>query len=349
MSISIYKVEKISILVIRVLFSRFESFPEDALGNRNAPFHEAFLNAFSNKLKKKGADISFFISLSSWLQGLNTTLGQTFFEKTAHILSDGDKREFTSKKLGNLNITSTQKSNVNEIITQLSTSLKEPDLQAENAVLYKTEQSNWESALDFSADVFIEDDDEVIAIELKSVRPNSGEMRGEKQKILEGKCALYHKYQNKKVSFFLGFPFDPTSHSLTGYDKDRFMNSIINLRKFFEDQEILLASELWDYLSGSKNTMEKLLQIINNISTIEFMDKYSYLNNPNNIYSSKYCDYLKEWNLFSQLELIKKDSEIKKMIKSDKRLMKVYNQQIFQDGKYNMDRYNNLIKALEWS
>lgn len=73
------KVEKLSLLIIDVLYKRFESFPEDSTENRNAPFHEAFLRAFSDKLDRKVSDIPFFISLSSWLHGLNTTLGQSFF------------------------------------------------------------------------------------------------------------------------------------------------------------------------------------------------------------------------------------------------------------------------------
>ncbi|MDB5227805.1 MAG: Type site-specific deoxyribonuclease [Bacteroidota bacterium] len=88
--------EKISIEVIKVLVTRFESFPEDASGNRNAPFHAAFLNAFADKLDGKVPDTPFFISMSSWLHGLNTTLGQVFFEKVAHHLSNGEKREYTS-------------------------------------------------------------------------------------------------------------------------------------------------------------------------------------------------------------------------------------------------------------
>ena len=347
MEIPAQKIEKLSMLVIQVLFSRFEKFPEDALENRNAPFHEAFLNAFSDKFKDQGTNIPFFISSSSWLHGLNTTLGQSFFERAAHILSDGEKKEFTSRKLGNLKVTSIQSSNVNKIITSLDTFQNSPDMQKENDILYKEDDSDFESAPDFSADVFIEDDKEITAIELKSVRPNSGEMRGEKQKILKGKCALYHEYPNKKINFFIGFPFDPTSSSPTGYNKERFMDSVINLKKFFEDKEILLASELWDYLSGSKNTMETLLQIINNIAKPDFLDKYKYLNDINNMHDTKYCDYLKEWNLFSQLELVQKDNEIKKMIQGNQRLTRIYNQQIFQDGKYNMNRYNHLIQVLK--
>lgn len=44
------KKEKIAIEVIKTLITRFEIFPIDASNNRNAPFHEAFLNAFADKL-----------------------------------------------------------------------------------------------------------------------------------------------------------------------------------------------------------------------------------------------------------------------------------------------------------
>ena len=78
--------EKISIEVIKTLMARFETFPEDASKNRNAPLHESFLKAFSDKIEGKVTDTPFLISLSSWLHGLNTTLGQSFFENVAHHL-----------------------------------------------------------------------------------------------------------------------------------------------------------------------------------------------------------------------------------------------------------------------
>jgi hypothetical protein len=37
---------------------------------------------------------------------------------------------------------------------------------------------------------------------------------------------------------------------------------LIEFRKFFAQDEVLIASEFWDYLSGSDNTMEEILDII---------------------------------------------------------------------------------------
>ena len=90
--------QEIAKIIIRVLKSRFDSFPEDYNQSRNAPFHKAFLQAFSEKIDAAGTNIDAVISMSSWMHGLNTTLGQTFFEGVAHILCDGDKRGFNGSE-----------------------------------------------------------------------------------------------------------------------------------------------------------------------------------------------------------------------------------------------------------
>lgn len=347
MALSIVVKEKIAIEVIKTLVTRFDNFPEDASNNRNAPFHEAFLSAFMDKLEENVSDIPFFISLSSWMHGLNTTLGQTFFENIAHHLSHGAKREYTSKRLGNLPITQTQRDHISQIIADLSTSTNVPDLDAENQLIFVDYETATINAMDFSADVFIEDTDSITAIELKSVKPNSGEMKGEKQKILEGKAALYRNFPNKQIDFYIGFPFDPTvitdNEDITSYDRTRFLGQIINMNKYFASGETLIASELWDKLSGEQNTMEQILEIINTISTTEFLSKYKYLNENNNRVNQKYKDILTEWYLTSELELIEDNELLKRNIRDNKALIRLYNKTAFNNkGKYNIDRYFEL-------
>ena len=100
--------ELIAIEVIRTLHSQFEKFPDEETVNRNAPFHELFLKTFSEKFKNRIKSIPDFISLASWMHGLNTSLGQSFFEKTSHILSGGVKKPFTTEKNTNLKISKEQ-------------------------------------------------------------------------------------------------------------------------------------------------------------------------------------------------------------------------------------------------
>lgn len=345
MTLSQDKIEKISLQVIQVLYSRFTNFPEDASQNRNAPFHTAFLNAFSDKFADKACDIPFFVSLSGWLHGLSTTIGQNFFENTAYILSDGEKREYTSGKLGNLKITRKQRENISKIIADLSTKAAKPNLTDEDNLIFIHDESEFINAMDFSADVFIDDGKNIIAIELKTVKPNSGGSQGEKQKILEGKAALFNKFPNHQIFFFLGFPFDPTNKdSATGFDKERFSKTVINLNKYFAPEEILLAGELWDKLSNEQNTMKQILAIINSIATIEFMNEYNFLNEQQNKIDnpSKYREILFRWNLFSELALFDSGNEIRRETEESKSLFKVFNQLIFKDGKYNQTRFDKL-------
>ncbi|WKZ76130.1 MAG: TdeIII family type II restriction endonuclease [Vicingaceae bacterium] len=344
MALTVKQKEKISIEVIKTLVTRFESFPEDASNNRNAPFHEAFLNAFSDKLNGKVSDTPFFISLSSWLQGLNTTLGQTFFENVAHHLCNGEKREYTSKKLGNLQITQTQKDNVTNIITDLSNTTAIPNLANENNSIFQQYNTALVSAIDFSADVFIEDANSITAIELKSVKPNSGEMRGEKQKILEGKSALYRQFPGKQIHFYIGFPFDPTvnptTEAITSFNKPRFLGSIINMTKYFAPNETLVASELWDFLSGQQNTMEEILGIINSISTTSFLNKFQLLCDNSKRLTPEYKAQLIEWYLVSETELIDNNNIISQNIGNDRGLTRTFNKTAFDSkGNYNTDRY----------
>lgn len=152
---------------------------------------------------------------------------------------------------------------IENIIRDLKAGSQIPNLKRENSLILKFDNSDNEiDSLGFTVDTYIENENVITAIELKSVRPNSGEGRGEKQKILYGKSALQMANPDKKVDFFIGFPFDPTSDTPTGYDKERFFDYLIEFKKFFDPNEVLLAGELWDFLSGGENTMDEILNVI---------------------------------------------------------------------------------------
>lgn len=326
MAISIYKKEQIAHSVIKVLHSRFNSFPfEDGL-NRNAPFHVAFMQAFKDNLERRVKNIPDFISLASWMHGLSTSLGESFFENVAHILCDGEKRSFTSKK-----IFSKQVSSISDIMIDLKNSAEVPSVEREDAIIRKNARGKRQIASNFTVDCFYESATEVVAIELKSVRPNSGEMRGEKQKILIGKAVLSEIYPNKNIKYLFGFPFDPTSDSNTGYNKQRFLNYLIEAEKFIAHDDFLIADELWSFLASSNGAMQEILEIINRIASPNFMDKFNVLRDENTSRDEK-RKIMEEWYLFSEIQIM--DNVC--LNKTNDRL---YNQLIFKnDGTYNTNR-----------
>lgn len=338
----IEKKERISYAVIKTLYAKFIDFPEDASNNRNAPFHGAFLQAFTDKFEGKVANIPFFISLSSWFHGLNTTLGQSFFEKVSHILCDGTKREFKG-----LQVSHTQQTVISDIITNLKNNNCPPSLENENSLIYLNNSPQDKVVSNFTADCFFEDSDRIVAIELKTVKPNSGVFKNEKDKFLQAKAGLKNVNPNKEIYFYLAFPFDPLSLTPTGYNKANFMNYSVDFTKFFDSAEVLLAGELWDYLSGDCETMQQLLDIINSIASPNFYEKYEFLNNPHNkiVNLDLYLEYLSDWNLYSEIRLVQNESRILQRISNDKNI-RIFHQQIFRDGMYNIDRVLKLESLL---
>jgi len=338
--------EKISHIVIDTLVGRFMNFPEDASGIRNAPFHKAFLNAFREKLSLQQTNADSLISLSSWLQGLNTTLGQLFFEKVAQEISGGAKRKFNGQK-----ISTRQKTSIAEIITDLKNGTKTPCVSRELEMITNTSGVRDTDAVNFTADVFYEEDDRVVAIELKSVKPNSGEMKGEKMKILEGKAVLKYLYPNKDAYYYIGFPFDPTVDTSVSdecsFDKPRFFSNIVDGSKFFDPDETLIASEFWDFLSRETGTMPEIITIINSIATTEFMSKFDKIQFPSSCTEEEYVSLLDDWYLYSDKNLYLNDQRIREGIMGNRTLTRLYNSPCFNaDGKYNYRRFEALNTLL---
>lgn len=338
------KKEKIALEVIRTLKSRFDNFPENASDNRNAPFHKAFLQAFKLKIENHVTDIPIFVSLASWMHGLNTTLGQSFFECVAQILCDGEKREFND-----LLINSEQQAVINEIITGLKNGTISPNLINENRLLMQNINNFSIRISNFTADVYFEDNEKIVAIELKTVKPNSGIFKNEKEKMLYAKAGLKNKYPEKQVYYYLGFPFDPLNESGCGYDKNRFFNYGIDFKKFIDPTEILLADELWDFLSEEERTMETILEIINSISKPNFIEKFNFTNDYNNFenYSERFTNILKEWFLERELKITENFALLSE-IENPKSIRRFLKQNIFDlKGKYRKDRINILLETIK--
>lgn len=216
-------------------------------------------------------------------------------------------------------------------------------------IFSEAESDDWVDATDFTADVFFEDDAQVVCLELKTVRPNKGVFKVEKEKILQAKAALKNKFPDKEIKFFFGFPFDPTSLTPTGYDKDRFMNNSVDFRKYLAQDDFLLAAELWDYLSGERETMETILKIINSIATVKFLEEFAFLQGRQNFRDDPehYVGLLIRWRLEREVRLVQNDAQVMLAIQGNRTLPRIYNQTIFNDkGNYNENRLLMLLTLI---
>ncbi|MCK9218281.1 MAG: TdeIII family type II restriction endonuclease, partial [Firmicutes bacterium] len=101
--------EEITYSMIEILYKAFEIKTANLETENNNPFKQAFLSNMDYNDENDIRNKSIFFSIIKWLN--DSIAMQKFFEKTAHILSDGEKREYTSQKLGNLNLSTVQKNN----------------------------------------------------------------------------------------------------------------------------------------------------------------------------------------------------------------------------------------------
>ena len=278
------------------------------------------------------------------MHGLNTSIGQSFFERTAQILCDGEKRKFKD-----LTITASQQAVISEIISSLKNKKRKPNLKQENKDIFsRTGKSNI-SIPNFDADVYYEDSKNIVLIEIKTVKPNSGIFKVEKEKILLAKAALKNLHLEKNIYFYLAFPFDPLNDTKSGYDKERFFNYSVDFKKFFDTDEVLLADEFWNFLSNVKETMNDILSIINSISKPDFMSNYNFINQPQNINSNlnHYKKLLTQWYLYRELNTFDNRKTLIQISKKDKKIEKLLNQNLFDtEGKYKLDRINALYQSL---
>ena len=262
---------RISEVIKAISISRVSKFPKIDQQNRNAPFHDIILKTFDKELRNIKITTPHLIAIASWLHGLSTSLGSGY-ESLAHILSGGYKRKFTQEFT--LKVKVSQAANIENIVRELKAGhkVRSPNLVKENEQIFKFKHDENEvNALEFTVDNYLETKNYIEGIELKSVRPNSGEGRGEKQKILYAKAAFKKLNPSKDIKYFIGFPFDPTAKDAISYDKERFFNYLVEFKKFFSPKEVLISSELWDHLSGQSHTMEQIFEIIT--KTIEKINK----------------------------------------------------------------------------
>ena len=79
----------------------------------------------------------------------------------------------------------------------------------------------------------------------------------------------------------------------------------------------------------------------------EFLTSFSYLCKNENRTEPEYKEILRKWHIYSEIELLDRDSILKEKIKDNKRLIRIYNKRIFTiEGNYNYERYQELKDIL---
>lgn len=340
--------ELIALEVIRVLYcSSDRSVNKPPTIYKHAPFHASFMSAVSPNKSGSWLNTPQFTNVNPYK--LAMILEWSFFEKIAHILSNGDRRRFVASEGTGLKITLSQKKIIDEIIRDLEWGSIQPSREEEDTKLARAlPDAAIELIDDFIASIFVETDESVEIVVLKPANFHSWDMQREKADILRTKAALRIKFPSKQLRLYWGFPFDPWCDLPTDANKLSFINKLHEGGRYLAYDEILLAGELWDRLSEDSNTLEQILAIIRLVAVSDFLERYRFLNDPLNVDKDRvvYARLLADWNLDREFRIVENIDDIRRALKEKKIPMRLLNNPIFDStGNYRSERYL-MLKAI---
>lgn len=230
------KKEKIRQVLKSSLRNKFRNYNPETI---NMPFHYRLL----------GKDR---MALFSFIHSLNTTFGTSIYEPVAIALAEeGFKVAVAQAKSHNF-ISEEAHRQIQQIMTGLINAAMDPNKPNEIAQIRKVCRSGQMNKVKLTqVDIRLEGyDDELILIDMKTVKPNTIEFKGFKRTLLEWAAAEMAKNPAVKIKTMIGIPYNP--YEPKPYDRWT-MKGMFDL-----PHEVLVAEELWEFIGG-KGTYQDLL------------------------------------------------------------------------------------------
>ena len=184
------------------------------------------------------------MALFSFIHSLNTTFGTSIFEPIAKELGGIKFASALTQQKPNKKISTQAQSVIQEIIDNLTSASCKPDKPYEiNAIRKVCTRGEMKSVKLTKIDVkLVDKSGDVYLIDIKSAKPNIGEVKGYKRTLLEWIAVTLADNPNLKVHSLLAIPYNP-------YEPNPYarwtMTGMLDL-----EQELKVADEFWDFLGG---------------------------------------------------------------------------------------------------
>ena len=199
------------------------------------------------------------MALFSFVQSINTTLGTSVFEAVGEILAKPHfKHAEAQYKNLNLKVSSGAQTEIQNIIDELTTGSRKPDKVAEIERIRKVANTGTiKTVKKPRVDLFlISRDDIEFYFDLKTAKPNMDEFKAHKRKMLEWAAYRLQENPTAKLKTGIAIPYNPY------YPQPYERWTLAGLYDLPE--ELLVAEEFWDYLSG-KGAYEELLKVFEKV------------------------------------------------------------------------------------
>ncbi|MHA1407176.1 MAG: TdeIII family type II restriction endonuclease [Candidatus Heimdallarchaeaceae archaeon] len=210
-----------------------------------------------------------FWFIPKFLHSLRTTLGQNCIENIAEYIAKQFSDEATIQKRIEKPIPSKQKHKIQQIVDELYLSSKDarkrgqarsPNWSAELNEILSIKDTNEE--LDtVIADLYMRRGDQEYFFELKSSKPNKGEVKVAKYNLLR----IQAMYKGRVHTFFAMYDNPWIERSLYRHSFTKLIFDVEN------SPAVLIAKEFWDFI-GTKGVYEEVIDLFREVG-LEYRDK----------------------------------------------------------------------------
>ena len=193
------------------------------------------------------------LALYSFIHSLNTNFGTTIFEPIALKLGENKfirkEKQFTPYQ----QISEHAQKVIQEIIDDLNSANSTPaKLEEIERIRQVCRSGNMHNIKTTKVDLMLETHENVLYyIDLKTAKPNAGGFKEFKRTLLEWVAVTLAENPNRKINTLIAIPYNP--YAPEPYARWT-MRGMLDL-----NQELKVADEFWDFLSG-EGTYNELLQ-----------------------------------------------------------------------------------------
>jgi len=188
------------------------------------------------------------MALYSFIQSLNTNFGTTIFEPVAEELCRYKfDKIFRQVSVGNT-ITIAAQRTIQDIMDALEISQTQPNKQAElRRVLNVARYGQTTKIKPTKVDLFLQRNDEVYLIDIKTAKPNKGNFKEFKRTLLTWAAvfAYNHPNTNLTINTLIAIPYNP--YEPKPYERWT-MSGMLDLK-----YELKVADEFWNFLGGNNS------------------------------------------------------------------------------------------------
>lgn len=192
------------------------------------------------------------MALYSFIQSLNKNFGTSIFEPVAEVLAlqhfDVVKRQVEA---GNI-ITKEAQRVIQDIMDSLERADSKPckDLEIQR-ILQVARNGEISKIKPTKIDLFLQKDDEVYLIDIKTAKPNKGGFKEFKRTLLTWVASFAYNESKLNIHSLIAIPYNP--YEPKPYERWT-MAGMLDL-----DSELKVAGEFWDFLGGD-SSYETLLE-----------------------------------------------------------------------------------------